>query len=156
MRRSAWAVGAVVVAMVLAACSGGASAPDAAPSSAASGDLDCTLSLNAMGDYGTAVVDLATSVQANDSMSAVAAADAMLYAIGQLMPAIEGAGEPAQEFAAHAWAVAALVKSAAAKGTSMQATLPKITEAFGDPAFDVGGEALQDFVDSRCPSAAQD
>ena len=156
MRHSTWAVGAAAVVMVLTACSGGDGASTAATTPVPSGAFDCTLSLNAMGDYGTAVVDLATSVQANDSMSAVAAADAMLYAIGQLMPAIEGAGEPAQEFAAHAWAVAALVKSAAAKGTSMQATLPKITEAYSDPAFDVGGDALQEFVDSRCPTSAQD
>lgn len=143
-----------VVSMAVSACGSSpdtsATTPEASPSASAA--VDCAITLNAMGDYGTAVLDLAASVQANDSMSAVAAADAMLYAIGQLMPTIEAVGEPAQEFAAHAWAVAALVKSSAANGTSMQEALPKITEAFKDPAFDVGGDAVQRYVDGTCPS----
>ena len=105
-----------------------------------------------MDDYGTGILDLAKSVDANDSMSAVAASDAMLYALDQLMPAIQQAGEPAQEFAAHAWAVAALVKGAVANGTTMQEALPQITAAFQDEAFETGGAVLQDFVEARCPA----
>ncbi|MFM7598760.1 MAG: hypothetical protein ACKO70_10400 [Actinomycetota bacterium] len=147
-----------VVSMAVSACGSSpdtsATTPEASPSASAA--VDCAITLNAMGDYGTAVLDLAASVQANDSMSAIAAADAMLYAIDQLMPAIQAVGEPAEEFAAHAWAVAALVKSSAANGTSMQEALPKITEAFKDPAFDTGGDALQGYVDTRCPAPAQE
>lgn len=152
--RRATAVAAL--AFALCACSGNTDRSVAEPTADATDRIDCAITLNAMGEYGTAVLDLAASVQANDSMSAIAAADAMLYAIGQLMPTIEAVGEPAEEFAAHAWAVAALIKSSAANGTSMQETLPKITEAFKDPAFDTGGDALQDYVDTRCPAPAQE
>lgn len=147
---------AAALAIALCACSGTADNSVAEPTADATDGIDCAVTLNAMGDYGTAVLDLAASVQANDSMSAIAAADAMLYAIGQLMPTIQAVGEPAEEFAAHAWAVAALVKSSAANGTSMQEALPKITEAFKDPAFDTGGDALQGYVDTRCPAPAQE
>ncbi|MFM8240710.1 MAG: hypothetical protein ACKOAW_10390 [Actinomycetota bacterium] len=147
---------AAALAIALCACSGTADNSVAEPTADATDGIDCAITLNAMGDYGTAVLDLAASLQANDSMSAIAAADAMLYAIGQLMPTIQAVGEPAEEFAAHAWAVAALVKSSAANGTSMQEALPKITEAFKDPAFDTGGDALQGYVDTRCPAPAQE
>ena len=148
------------VALGMTACSG-ADAASTGPTSSAGPQVvtvDCSLALTAMGDYGTAVVDLAKSVQANDSMSAVAAADAMVYAIDQLTPVINAAGTSAQEFAARARSVAFFVKSAAADGTTMQEALPEITEAFNDPAFDDGGEALQDYVDRGCaipaPSAS--
>ncbi|MFM8772534.1 MAG: hypothetical protein ACKOFP_01610 [Actinomycetota bacterium] len=147
---------AAALAIALCACSGSADSSVAEPTADATDGIDCAITLNAMGDYGTAVLDLAASVQANDSMSAIAAADAMLYAIGQLMPTIQAVGEPAEEFAAHAWAVAPRVKCAAANGPSLQEALPKITEAFKDPAFDTGGDALQGYVDTRCPAPAQE
>lgn len=143
----------VVAAAVLSLSACAASDASPTPSSATPQvvTVDCGLAITAMSDYGTAVMDLATSVQANDSMSAVAAADAMGYAIDQLAPVINAAGVAAQGFATRAQAVAVLVKSAAAAGTPMQEALPAITEAFNDPAFDAGGEALQAYVDRGCP-----
>ncbi len=151
----------LVVPLFLAACSasGGAAestgitGPAATPSSAG-GAVECPTALNAMADYGTAIGDLARSVEANDAMAAVAASDAMLYAIDQLMPVINEVGEPARAFAAEAWAVATLVKGAVANGTTMRELLPQLTEAFRDPAFATGGSAIESYVDQRCGSAA--
>ena len=103
-----------------------------------------------MADYGTAVADLARSVEANDSMAAIAASDAMLYAIDQLMPVVNAVGDPGRAFAAKAWAVATLVKGGVANGTTMQDLLPQLTEAFRDPAFSTGGGAIESYVDQRC------
>ena len=156
LRRARYHVVVIAVVLGAAGCSGADATPASPTTSAASPvvTLECGLVLTAMGDYGTAVVDLARSVQANDAMSAVAAADGMLYAIDQLAPVINAAGVAAQGFGTRAQAVAVLVKTAAAEGTSMQEALPAITEAFNDPAFDSGGQALQDYVDRGCPTPA--
>lgn len=152
---------ACAASLLLAACSSPAgsvsvpsvSAPSATlPSASAPSatSVDCDLATNAMADYGTAVADLARSVEANDSMAAIAASDAMLYAIDQLMPVVNAVGDPGRAFAAKAWAVATLVKGGVANETTMQDLLPQLTEAFRDPAFSTGGGAIESYVDQRC------
>ncbi|MFM9134182.1 MAG: hypothetical protein ACKOT0_01885 [bacterium] len=156
--------GACAVSLLVAACSGpaepagaGSAASPAASTSPApaspAAPLDCGLATNAMADYGRAVSDLARSVEANDSMAAIAASDAMLYAIDQLMPVVNAVGDPGRAFAAKAWAVATLVKGGVANETTMQDLLPQLTEAFRDPAFSTGGGAIESYVDQRCASA---
>ena len=125
------------------------------PSAPSVPSVDCDLVTNAMADYGTAVADLARSVEANDSMAAIAASDAMLYAIDQLMPVVNAVGDPGRAFAAKAWAVATLVKGGVANGTTMQDLLPQLTEAFRDPAFSTGGGAIESYVDQRCGSPGE-
>ena len=143
-------------ALLLAACSGGEQAdPSTATASpSASATVDCVLAKTAIGDYRTAVEDLAVSVQANDSMSSVAAADAMLYALDQLMPAVEATGDPGLAFASQAWAVASLVKTTAANGTSLQQVVPRLTQAFQDDGYRSGAAAIEAFVTDGCPTAS--
>lgn len=107
-----------------------------------------------MGDYSTAVQDLARSLEANDSMSAVAASDAMLYALDQLMPAVTGAGGSAAGFAAQAWVVASLVKSTAAGGSPIRDAAPRIAEAFKATSYVDGAAALRGYVDAGCPASS--
>ena len=142
-----------LIALLLTACSGGSTAPSsssapAPSSSSASGD--CAAARTAISDYTTAVQDLAVSVQANDSMSAVAAADGMLYALDQLMPAVKAVGDPGAAFAAQAWAVASLVKTSAANGSPVEQDLPRITEAFKADDYRTGAQAIESYVAGGC------
>lgn len=163
MRRLAPLV--LLLPLALAACGGGgstassstsapASDPTSASPSPSSTALDCTLTRTAMGDFSTAVEDLARGLGANDSMSAVAASDAMLYALDQLLPAVTAAGTAGAGFAAEAWAVASLVKTTAAAGTSIRDVAPKIAEAFKSTEYVDGAAAVRTAVDAKCPSAS--
>lgn len=139
--------------LVSGCSSGGAAAPStsAAPTtSSASVAGDCDLARTAISDYSTAVGDLAVSVKTNDSMSAVAAADGMLYALDQLMPAVKAVGDPGAAFAAQAWAVASLVKTSAANGSPVEGNLPRITEAFKAEDYRAGAAAIESYVAGGC------
>ena len=152
----------VALPLALTACGGGSATPSVSPtptsSSAApsptSTDLDCTAVLTAISDYETGVANLAVSLKANDSMSAVAAADAMLYAVSQMMPMLTAAPDAVQGFAARAWAVAALVKSTVAAGTPVNQASAQVAKAFNEPEYVDGAKAIQDYVVKVCPSAS--
>ena len=148
-------------ALLVAGCAAGpvadstASTAASAPSDGitpANSRLDCTATRTAMSDYATAVMDLAVSVQADDGMSAVAASDAILYAIDQLLPTLQSAPESTAAFGATGWAVASMVKTAVSKGTSVRDLAPQITEAYSDPDFMSASDAIEEYVDAQCPS----
>ena len=143
-----------LLALTLTACSGGGSAVSSSSSapapSSASASGDCAAASTAISDYKTAVQDLAVSVQANDSMSAIAAADGMLYALDQLMPTVKAVGDPGAAFAAQAWAVASLVKTSAANGSPVKQDLPRIAEAFKGNDYRAGAEAIESYVAGGC------
>lgn len=149
-------LGACLMAVLLAACSSGGTAdPSTAPASpSASATVDCALAKTAIDDYRTAVADLATSVQAKDSMASVAAADAMLYALDQLMPVVQATGDSGLAFASQAWAAASLVKTTAANGTPLQETIPRLTEVFQDEGYRSGADAIEAYVADGCPTAS--
>ena len=149
-------LGACLLTVLLTACSGGGTSdPSTVPASpSASASVDCALARTAIDDYRTAVADLATSVQANDSMSSVAAADAMLYALDQLMPVVQAAGDSGLAFASQAWAAASLVKTTAANGTPLEQTIPRLTEAFQDQGYRSGADAVEAYVADGCPTAS--
>jgi hypothetical protein len=142
-------VGALIA---LAGC--GQSGGDAASSSASTPVLDCAAAQLAMDDYSVALTDLATSIEAGDAMSAVAAADAISYSLDQLeasLPELPQAGEP---FLTASRGVALKVKELAAQSPEMTGLLGELTSAFGDPAFAQGGEAIDAYVDQVCPQAS--
>jgi len=135
--------------IVLAACT---STPDAAPAS--SSGPDCTLARTAMDDYSVALQDLATSMEAGDAMSAIAAADGMSYALDQLQEALPGMPAEGATFVAASRAVAVKVKQAAADSPAMSGLLADLTSDFADPAFEQGGAAIDAYVDQACPPAS--
>lgn len=140
---------ATVLVLALAAC--GAS-PDAVPAS--SSGPDCALARTAMDDYSVALEDLATSMEAGDAMSAVAAADGMSYALDQLEQALPGMPAEGATFVAASRAVAVKVKQAAADSPAMPGLLADLTSDFADPAFEQGGAAIDAYVDQACPPAS--
>ena len=150
----AWArtIAAVgVTAMIgLAGCSS-SSSPD---SSADQGEaaVDCTAAQAAMDDYSVALGDLATSLEAGDSMSAIAAADAMSYALDQLESSLPGIPAAGQEFLTSSRSVVLRVKQSAADSPQMPGLLGELTAAFADPAFAEGGAAIDGYVAQVCPS----
>ena len=105
-----------------------------------------------MDDYSVALSDLATSIEAGDAMSAVAAADAMSYSLDQLESALPGIPEAGQGFLAASRAVAIQVKQSAADSPQMTGLLGELTSAFSDPAFAEGGAAIDEYADQVCPS----
>ena len=144
--------GPIVAVLLLAGCS--QSSGGASSSSPAAPVLDCAAAQLAMDDYSVALTDLATSLEASDAMSAVAAADAMSYSLDQLeaaLPDIPEAGEP---FLAASRSVALKVKQSAADSPEMTGLLGELTAVFGDPAFAQGGEAIDAYVDQVCPQAS--
>lgn len=108
-----------------------------------------------MEDYGTALVDMATGLEAQDPMSAVAGADALMYAVDQLLAAVPDAPEPAQVFGLKSKEVATQIKAGLADGKEISVIVEEASTAFGDAAFEVGGDAIDDYVDEACPETAQ-
>lgn len=104
-----------------------------------------------MDDYSVALSDLATSLEAGDAMSAVAAADAMSYALDQLEGALPGIPAPGQGFLEASRAVALKVKQSAADSPEMSGLLGELTADFSDPAFAQGGDAIDAYADQACP-----
>ena len=105
----------------------------------------------AMDDYSVALTDLATSLEAGDAMSAVAAADAMSYSLDQIEGALPGIPAPGQGFLVASRAVALQVKQSAADSPAMTGLLGELTSAFSDPAFAEGGDAIDAYADQVCP-----
>jgi hypothetical protein len=145
-------VSLVLAGLLTAGCS--ASGGDAASTSAPAPALDCAAAQFAMDDYSVALADLATSLEAGDAMSAVAAADAMSYSLDQLEVSLPGIPQEGQAFLTASRAVALQVKQSAADSPEMTGLLGELTAAFGDPAFAEGGAAIDAFVDQVCPGAS--
>jgi len=141
----------VVVTAVVAVALAGCSTPVESTSVSAAPTVDCTLARTAMDDYSVALTDLATSLEAGDSMSAVAAADAMSYALDQLEGALPGIPAPGRGFLDASRAVALKVKQSAADSPAMSGLLGELTRSFEDPAFAEGGEAIDAYADEVCP-----
>ncbi len=138
----------MLASIALVGCS--QSSGEASPSPA----IDCALAQTAMDDYSVALSDLATSLEAGDSMSAVAAADAMSYALDQLETSLPGIPEAGQGFLSASRAVALKVKQSAADSPQMTGLLGELTGAFADPAFADGGAAIDEYADRVCPKAS--
>lgn len=148
-------IGILVAATLgIAGCSQGSTEQAASPSSAPAPTLDCPGARTAMDDYSTALSDLATSIEAGDAMSAVAAADAMSYALDQLEASLPDLPASGDSFLSASRAVALTVKESAAQSPEMTGLLGQLTEAFADPAFADGGEAIDVYVDDVCPEAS--
>lgn len=143
-------VAGALAALALAGCS---SSGGASPASSAL-VLDCTLAQTAMDDYSVALTDLATSLEAGDAMSAIAAADAMSYSLDQLESSLPGIPAAGQGFLAASRAVAVQVKQSAADSPQMTGLLAELTAAFSDPAFAEGGAAIDEYADQMCPRAS--
>jgi hypothetical protein len=144
------AVSACAVGLAISGCS----APDAAPD--ASPGIDCASAATAMDDYSTSLADLATSLEAGDSMSAVAAADGMSYALDQLETALPAMPEAGDAFLDASRGVALQVKQSVADSPSMTGLLAQLTQSFSDPAFAQGGDAIDTYVAQECPQATED
>lgn len=140
---------ALVAAVVLAGCSSSAE-----PTAESSTGPDCVLAVTAMDDYSIALADLATSIQAGDAMSAVAAADAMSYSLDQLESALPGMPVAGQDFLAASRAVALQVKQSAADSPQLTGLLDELTTAFADPTFAEGGGAIDEYVVQVCPGSS--
>lgn len=125
-----------------------------APPTSSGPVLDCVLALTAMDDYSIALGDLATSIQASDAMSAVAAADAMSYSLDQLESALPGMPAAGQDFVAASREVTLQVKQSAADSPRLTGLLADLTTAFADPAFADGGGAIDEYVVQVCPDAS--
>jgi hypothetical protein len=104
-----------------------------------------------MEDYSVALVDLAMSLEAGDAMSAVAAADALSYAMDQLEQSLPGMPTEGKTFIEASRGIARDVKQSVADSPQMSGLLEQLTESFGKPAFVVGGDAIDDFSDEQCP-----
>lgn len=139
----------MVAILGIAGCSQGTS--EQAASSSAAPALDCTGARTAMDDYSTALGNLATSIEAGDAMSAVAAADAMSYALDQLEASLPELPASGDAFLGASRAVALQVKESAAQSPEMSGLLGQLTSAFADPAFADGGEAIDTYVAQECP-----
>lgn len=109
-----------------------------------------------MGDYSIALTDLATSLEAGDAMSAVAAADAMSYALDQLEQALPGIPAGGDAFLGASRAVALKVKQSAADSADMAGLVGELTQAFSDPAFAEGGDAIDAYADEICPESSSE
>lgn len=116
--------------------------------------VDCTLARTAMDDYSIALTDLATSLEAGDAMSAVAAADAMSYALDQLETALPGIPPGGDAFLEASRAVALKVKTSAAASSEMTGLVGELTQSFADPAFAEGGDTIDAYADEVCPEAS--
>ena len=139
---------AVAGALALAGCS---TPVESNPSTSSGPTIDCTLARTAMDDYSVALSDLATSLEAGDAMSAVAAADAMSYSLDQLEGALPGIPSPGRAFLDASRAVALKVKQSAADSPAMSGLLGELTADFSDPAFAEGGDAIDAYADQACP-----
>lgn len=131
----------------------GCSSPAAAPEPSAT--TDCGLARVAMDDYSTALTDLATSLEAGDAMSAVAAADGMSYALDQLETALPELPATGDAFLGASRQVALQVKQAVADSPDMPGLVGELTQAFADPAFAEGGDAIDAYVDGVCPQPTE-
>lgn len=142
--------------LALAGCSssGGSGATEGATSPSNAPTVDCALAQTAMDDYSVALTDLATSLEAGDAMSAIAAADAMSYALDQLESALPDVPAAGQGFLAASRAVALRVKQSAADSPQMPGLLAELTSSFSDPAFAEGGVAIDEYAGQVCPSAS--
>lgn len=144
--------GSVLIAAASLVAIAGCSSPEDATSSASpSPTIDCALTRTAMDDYSVALADLATSLEAGDAMSAVAAADAISYSLDQLEGALPGIPAAGQGFLGASRAVALQVKQSAANSPEMTGLLGELTTAFSDPAFAEGGDAIDAYADQVCP-----
>ena len=117
-----------------------------------SSSVDCALAQTARDDYSVALADLATSLEAGDAMSAVAAADAMSYALDQLESSLPGIPDAGQDFLSASRAVAVQVKQSAADSPPLAGLLAELTSAFADPVFAEGGAAIDEYADGVCPA----
>lgn len=150
-------VRAAAIGILLAATLGIAGCSQGSTEQAASSGapvLDCALAQTAMDDYSIALRDLATSIEAGDAMSAVAAADAMSYALDQLEASLPEMPASGDAFLDASRAVALQVKESAAQSPEMTGLLGELTTAFADPAFADGGEAIDTYVSEVCPEAS--
>lgn len=136
--------------MVLAGCSSSAE-PTAASSNSGP---DCATTRAAMEGYSVALAELATSLEAGDAMSAVAAADAISYALEELEVALPGIPPEGRAFLAGSREVAVTVKQSAAQSPQMTGLIDQLTSAFADPAFAEGGQAIDAYADLVCPEAS--
>ena len=144
--------GLIVAGLLLSACS---QASDGAPSSSpAAPVLDCAAAQLAMDDYSVALSDLATSLEAGDAMSAVAAADAMSYSLDQLEAGLPDIPQAGEAFLSASRGVAVQVKQSAADSPEMTGLLGELTAVFGDSAFAEGGAAIDEYVVQVCPQAS--
>ena len=107
-----------------------------------------------MQDYSTSLTNLASSLQAGDAMSAVAAADGMSYALDQLQRALPGMPAAGDDFLDASRAVALQVKQSVADSPAMDGLVAELTQSFADPAFANGGDAIDDYTDEVCPQAS--
>ena len=144
--------GLIVAALLLAGCS--QTSDGASSSSPAAPVLDCAAAQLAMDDYSVALSDLATSLEAGDAMSAVAAADAMSYSLDQLEAALPDIPQAGEAFLSASRGVAVKVKQSAADSPEMTGLLGELTAVFGDPAFAEGGAAIDEYVVQVCPQAS--
>ena len=150
--RRAWSSAGAAACLGLLLTMTGCSSPAAAPEPSAT--TDCGLARVAMDDYSTALTDLATSLEAGDAMSAVAAADAMSYALDQLETALPELPATGEAFLGASRSVALQVKQAAADSPDMPGLVGELTQAFADPAFAEGGDAIDAYVDQECPGTS--
>jgi hypothetical protein len=107
-----------------------------------------------MDDYSVALTDLATSLEASDAMSAIAAADAMSYSLDQLEAALPDIPQAGEAFLSASRGVSLQVKQSAADSPEMTGLLGELTAVFGDPAFAEGGAAIDEYVVQVCPQAS--
>ncbi|MFM1966227.1 MAG: hypothetical protein RL134_1952 [Actinomycetota bacterium] len=145
--------------LAITGCSQGASdatAPSSSAPSASAPVLDCAAARLAMDDYSVALTDLATSIEAGDAMSAVAAADAISYSLDQLQASLPEMPAEGDAFVTASRAVALKVKESAAASPQMTGLLAELTSAFADPAFAQSGEAIDAYVGQACPEASSD
>ena len=147
------AVGVAAI-LALTGCSQGAS--DATTPSSSAPVLDCAAASLAMEDYSVALADLATSIEAGDAMSAVAAADAISYSLDQLEASLPDMPVEGDAFLSASRAVALKVKESAAASPEMTGLLGELTAAFADPAFAQGGEAIDGYVAQVCPEVSSE
>jgi len=145
------AISSILMAIAVTGC-GGSEASD--PSSAREQSppaLDCALARSAMGDYSVALTSLAQALDADDRMASIAAANALTYSASEVVSALPGAPESAQEFARASDDVAVLIKQAMADQVPFATVINQVTTAFAGEGFTIGGDALDDYADQVCP-----
>lgn len=107
-----------------------------------------------MAAYGSALVEMATALEGQDGAAAVAGADALGAAVVDLMEQVPGAPAPAVGFKAATEEVVAMVKQAVADKVPTTEIITTLQEAFANEGFEVGGDAIDDYVNAACPSAS--
>lgn len=117
----------------------------------ASGNLDCQAASNAMGDYGSALADMAGTLATDDKDKAVTAADAFVQSVDNLQAAFPGAPESTGVFFTVSKQVADTIKQAAAGTAPLSDLGKKLQEQLGSEEFSNAGDAIEKYFRASCP-----